>query len=150
MEHGKITKLNAWKSGKGSFIGIDGKEFVILAATDAKIGDMVEYEIGTKFFSGKSVLSKLLLPLESYVQPPTRDEDNVRSPVLVPFRSHYVPKPDAGENYSQAQGDAVKRAENVRLECLACATQVYSGAQGADEKILELAAKFEAYAHGKQ
>jgi hypothetical protein len=148
MEKGKITKLNAWKSGKGSFIGIDGKEYVILTGTDAKIGDAVEFEIGTKFFSGKAVISKLLLPLEAYVQP-ARDEDRAKATPV--FRAHEAPK-DSREAYWQAKEkrDLEAKPIEIRLSCIASACVFYSQQAVMHEDVLGFAKKLEAYANGKQ
>jgi hypothetical protein len=149
MEKGKITKVAEWKTGKGRFVGIDGVDYVALAPIGAKVGDVVEYSLSKKFVYGKQVLDKLLPPLEHFE---ARDEDRAKpTPIaVVSFRSHDVPKPDAREEYSQAQGDAVKRAENVRLECLACACDFASNPsikEGTNiEGIVATAKRFEKYA----
>ena len=144
--HGKITKLNAWTSGKGAFIQIDGKtpDYVFYGKPIAKIGDSVEFEDGKPTKDGKPVMQRLVVkllcgPIEAFV-----DEDKPRS-APIDYRAHDF----------QAQGDAVKRAENVRLECLACACDVYSGAQetttiSTAERILALAEKFEKFAKGEK
>ena len=147
MEKGRITKLAAWKSGKGFFVGIDNKEYVILAATDAKVGDVVDYELANKYVYGKQVISKLLLPLEAY-EAPARDEDRAKTTPV--FRAHDTSKLDSREQYwaNKEKHDLAKEPIHIRLECISSAAQVYSGAQGQDEKILELAAKFEKFAKG--
>jgi hypothetical protein len=154
---GKITKLNAWKTGKGSLIGIDGNEYIILAGTSCKVGDVVEYEIGNKFVYGKQVLSKLLPPLEAFMDNHPEmaiNPDNPRSAPLL--RAHDTPQASANKDSREAYWQAKEKRDIerepiiTRLSCISSAAQVYSGAQGQDEKILELARKFEAYANGKQ
>lgn len=143
---GKIVKLNKWHKGNGSFVKIDETEYVILAPTNAQIGDEVNYEIANKFVYGKQVLSHLLpCAIEAYI-----DEDKPRS-APIPFRAHDAPK-DSREEYWKAKEkrDIAQEPIITRRYCLSSAAQVFSGAQGQDEKIIALATKFEAFVNGKQ
>lgn len=151
---GKIVKLNKWHKGAGSFIKIDETEYIILAGTDAKVGDVVEYELANKFMFNKQVLSKLLLPLEAYVQP-ARDEDRAKpAPVaVVPFRAHDVPKLDARETYwaNREKHDIEKDATITRLSCISSAVNLHAQDSATPiETVIADAKKLEAYASGKQ
>jgi len=130
---GKISKINPWKTGKGSFVKIDGTEYIILSQTDAKVGDEVNYEIGDKEMYGKKILAHLLpCALEAYIDSPKE------------FRAHDVPKTDARETYWQRKEIREIERDGVitMLSCMSSAACVYEGTQSHETEILKLAELF--------
>ena len=148
MNKGKVTKLNNYKSGKGCFIQIDGKQpdFAHFGHPDIKVGDTVVFVTGKPMDDGRPTIKTIHADaIEAFV-----DEDKARSaPIL---RAHDAPKTDAKDEYwlNRGKQDLIKDATITRLSCISSACAVYEGAQGSDDKILALAAKFEAFAIGKK
>ena len=147
---GKVTKINLWKSGKGCFIQIDGTkpDFLFYGKTDVKVGEAVNYEIGKDAPDGKPTLKSIRADgIEAFE---ARDEDRAKPTQI--YRAHDAPKADAREEYwkLKEKRDAEREPSITRLSCISSACAVYEGAQGSDDKILALAAKFEAFAIGKK
>jgi hypothetical protein len=151
MTKGKITKITPYKSGKGYFIGIEGQpnDFMFFGSLNLYVGDSVVYEEGRPSKDGRPTIKIIRADtIEAYV-----DEDKSRSaPIQKEFRTHDAPKADAREDYwkNKEIAEAAQKPIITRLSCLSSAAQVYSGAQGQDEKVLALAAKFEAFAKGEK
>ena len=149
---GTVTKLNAYKNGNGYFIGIDHKEidcmFYGFLDPDIMVGDRVEYELGKPKNDHPTIKSIKPSAVEAFI-----DEDKPRSaPIL---RAHDQGGHSSANKDSREAYWAAKEARDIAQEpiinrryCLSSAAQVYSGAQGADEKILALAAKFEKFVKG--
>ena len=151
MNKGRITKLNNYKSGKGCFIQIDGKQpdFAHFGHPDIKVGDIVVFETGKPMDDGRPTIKTIHADaIEAFE---ARDEDRVK-PNPIPYRAHDAPKTDAKDEYwlNRGKQDLIKDATITRLSCISSACAVYEGAQGSDDKILALAAKFEAFAIGKK
>ena len=56
---GKITKLTKYKSGKGYFIGIDGKEYMFYGEPNVEVDDFVNFERGKDAPDGKPTIKTL-------------------------------------------------------------------------------------------
>jgi hypothetical protein len=151
MTKGIITKITPYKSGKGYFIGIEGqpKDFMFFGKINLYVGDSVVYEEGRPSKDGRPTIKTIRADtIEAYV-----DEDKSRSaPIQKEFRTHDAPKLDSREAYwaAKEKSDAEQKPIITRLSCISSAAQVYSGAQGQDEKVLALAAKFEQFAKGEK
>jgi hypothetical protein len=138
---GKITKLNAWKSGKGFFVGIDGNDHMFYGSTKVKVGEEVEYELGKPTNDGTPKIAKLYsTSLEAFV-----DEDKPNSATVAPYRAHDQAQ-GTREDYWKAKEQRDKEREPImlRTSCLVSASNVFSGAQK-EEGIIELAKRFEKY-----
>jgi hypothetical protein len=134
---GIITKLNAYKSGKGYFVGLDGTDYMYFGATTARIGDKVHFELGKPSKDGTPTIRKIVADgLEAFIDAP--------APV---FRSHDAPKLDAREEYWKAKEkrDVEKEPIHIRLACLAAACAFVKGASVGEDIIL-VAKRFEKYA----
>jgi len=147
MNKGKVTKLNNYKSGKGCFIQIDGKQpdFAHFGHPDIKVGDTVVFETGKPMDDGSPTIKTIHADaIEAFV-----DEDKARSaPIL---RAHDAPKLDSREAYwaAKEKKDAEREPIITRLSCISSAAQVYSGAQGKSviwAEVMELAAIMEKFA----
>lgn len=148
---GTLTKLTPYKSGKGYLIGIDSKtpDYMFFGGLGEEIkeGAFVDFITGRPSKDGKPTIKSLKLDaIEAFV---TRDED---SPIKTVFRAHDAPKVDSREEYwkGKEKRDLEREPIITRLSCISSAAQVYSGAQGQDVKILELAAKMEKFAKGEK
>lgn len=131
---GKITKLRAYTSGKGYFIGIDGKDYMFYGNPGVKVGEQAEYEEGKSAADGKPTI-KTIRPtaIEAFV-----DEDKPRSQTL--FRAHDQP---------QWQQEKDRDRAKFRLDCVRIAASLYSNDGGTPaEVIIKMAEKFEKYARG--
>jgi len=133
---GKITKMNAYKSGQGFFIGINGTDYMFFGSAQAKIGDEVQFEEGKPSKDGTPTI-KSIKPsgLEEFV-----DEDKPRSQQV--FRAH--DQKDSREEYWKAKEkrDLEQLPANIRSACLASASEI--GRQDAEQVVL-IAKRFEKY-----
>ena len=123
---GKITKMKAWKSKLGFFVGIDSgeKDYLLNKTTDLQVGDEVEYEVGKPTDDGKPTLKSIApLPVEMVI-----DEDKPRSAPIAPYRAH------------DWKDEADTRRAKVRLECLKLAIE-----GGATLTAVEKAREYEKY-----
>jgi hypothetical protein len=132
---GIITKLNAWKSGKGFFVGIDGIDYLCNGNPKIAIGDTVDYDTGTPTKDGKPTIKKIYPnAIEAFVDEPKKETQV--------FRNH-----DSREEYWKAKEkrDLEREPIHIRLECLKAAVEAGS-ADVPSDKIVELARRFEKYA----
>lgn len=149
MNKGKITKLKAYTSGKGYFIGINNapNDFMFFGSLgpEIKIGSEIEYEEGKPTKDHPTIKTLKHAPIEAFI-----DEDKPRSAPV--FRQHDAPKTDNREAYwaGKEKRDLEREPVITRLSCLSSASMVYEGAQGSDEKIIALAARFERFAKGEK
>jgi hypothetical protein len=147
---GKITKLQAYPSGKGYFIGIDNKtpDFMFRGNPNVKIGEFVEFETGAPFNGKPTIKTMRLDSIEAY-EAPARDEDRAKATPV--FRAHEAPK-DSREEYWKAKEkrDLEAKPIEIRLSCIASAVLLYKASETPAEIVIGAAKKFEAYANGKQ
>jgi hypothetical protein len=135
---GIITKLNAYKSGKGYFVGLDGTDYMFFGATTARIGDKVHFELGKPSKDGTPTIRKIVADgLEAFIDAP--------APV---FRSHDAPKMDAREEYWKAKEkrDLDNKPTEIRLACLAAACVFYSQQTVMHADVIGLCKRLETYA----
>lgn len=129
---GKITKLKAWASGKGFFIGIDnGKsDYLCNGNPSVKLGDEVDYDTGEPTKDGKPTI-KTIRPnaIEAFV-----DEDKPRS-AIIPYRKH---------DYPQWQQEKDEKRMKLKFECLKIAATCLQ-ASGDEIKLFKLADKIDEY-----
>ena len=128
---GKITKLNAYKSGKGYFIGINGKDHMFYGKPDVQVGDEVEYEMGKPSADGKPTIKTIKpTPIEAYIDKP--------------YRAHDQPQRQVKKDQKRMENE-----QNVRLKCLASACDFAGhGSETTMEDVLNMAVKFERYVKG--
>lgn len=138
---GTVTKLNAYKSGKGFFVGIDGKDYMFFGNPGVKIGDKVRYE------SGFTKDGKLSLKSIRADGPEAFIDDKPKE-----FRAHDAPK-DSREEYwrNKEKRDIEREPIITRLSCISSACALMVG-RNFEENILvstpiiEIAKRFEKYA----
>lgn len=138
---GKITKINGWPSGKGSFVGIDGKkpDFLYYGSLTAQLGSVVEYEIGKPARDGKPTIGEIRpVGIEAFV-----DEDKPRS---APIQNNHPANPskDSRENYWQAKEkrDIERLPVDVMLSCISSACVLFQGISCDKTTVIEWAEAF--------
>lgn len=139
---GKIDKMNAWKSGKGFFIGIAGTDYMFYGSPTVSLGDVVEFELGKPTEDGKQKIKKIALAadgIEAFI-------DKAETPV---FRAHDAPRIDAREEYWKAKEkrDLEKEPIHIRLSCLESAAAFSASDNDVDgDGVVLIAKRFEKYA----
>jgi hypothetical protein len=159
MAYGTITKINAYKTNTGYFIGINNEpiDYMFFGALGKEIG------IGTKviFDEGKpkgdrpTIKSIKKDSVEAFI-----DEDKPRSaPLLRAYDQggHSSANKDSRESYWHAKElrDIEREPIITRLSCLSSAATIIAAAHetvsksGVEASTIDMAKKFEAYANGK-
>ena len=137
---GIVTKLNAYKSGKGYFIGIDGQEYMYFGEPSLSIGALVEFEEGKPSKDGKKTIKGIHL-----VKQIALDEDKPFKPPL--YRAHDTPAKDSREEYwkNKEKRDLEKEPIITRLSCIASAVAL-ADEMTTLEEVVFYAKRFEKYA----
>ena len=129
---GKITKMNAFKSGLGFFIGIDNgrSDYLCNGNPNVKVGDEVEYDTGEPTKDGKPTITSIRRnTIEAFI-----DADKPRS-AKIEYRAH---------DYPQWQQEKDEKRQKLRLECVRiAATCLQFG--GDEARLFKLADKIEEY-----
>lgn len=144
MTKGIVKKLNAYKSGKGYFIGLEGQTedymFFGSLGKEIQIGTPIVFDIGRPSKDNrptiKSIQSDTIEAFEA------RDEDRAKAtPIL---RAHDNPK-DSREAYwlNREKHDLEKDATITRLSCLSSAVD---DCKRTNKDVIETAKRFETFA----
>jgi hypothetical protein len=125
MKTGKITKMNAWKNGRGYFVGIDGSDFMYFGKPDVALGDVVEYEVGQPSKNGTPTLK-------------TAHSKEIEAEPIAPSKEAKQYVEEVKAKYQPTDKDATI----TRLACLKAASELGKTA----EETIEIAKKYEKWA----